>query len=75
MTETLANGHSFESAHQISIQCIPTWQGLDVFQKSLRPCALEESSLSTGKVKKGASSLQTKYYTDRAEMFDLWSKI
>ena len=24
MTETLANGHSFESAHQRSIQCVPT---------------------------------------------------
>ena len=30
---------------------IPTWQGLDDFQKSLRPCALDESSLSIGRVK------------------------
>ena len=29
---------------------IPTWQGLDVFQKSLCPCALDESSLSMGRV-------------------------
>ena len=27
---------------------IPTWQGLDDFQKSLRPCTLDESSLSNG---------------------------
>ena len=34
-----------------AIQWIPTQQGLDGFQKSLRPCALDESSLSIGRVK------------------------
>ena len=29
-----------------AIQWIPTWQGLSVFQKSLRFCALDESSHS-----------------------------
>ena len=29
---------------------IPTWQSLDGFQKSLRHCALDESSLSIGRV-------------------------
>ena len=33
-----------------AIQWIPTWQGLDGFQKSLRSCASEESSLSIGRV-------------------------
>ena len=30
---------------------MPTLQGLDEFLKSLRPCALDESSLSIGRVK------------------------
>ena len=34
-----------------AIQWIPTWQVLDGFQKLLRPCALDESSLSIGRVK------------------------
>ena len=33
-----------------AIQWVPTWQGLDGFQKSLRPCTLDESSLSIGRV-------------------------
>ena len=33
-----------------AIRWIPTWQGLDGFQKSLHPCALNESSLSIGRV-------------------------
>ena len=33
-----------------AFQWIPTLEGLDVFQKSLYPCALDESSLSIGKV-------------------------
>ena len=44
MTETLAHGYSSEYPR------IPTQQGLDVFQKSLRPCALDNSSLSIGRV-------------------------
>ena len=34
-----------------AIQWIPTWHGFDGFQKSLHPCALDESSLSIGRVK------------------------
>ena len=34
-----------------AIQWIPTWQGLDGFQKSLHPCVLDESSLSIGILK------------------------
>ena len=34
-----------------AILWIPTWQGLDGFQKSLRSCALDERSLSIGRVK------------------------
>ena len=33
-----------------AIQWIPTWQGLDGFQKSLHHCALVKSSLSIGRV-------------------------
>ena len=33
-----------------AIQWIPAWQGIDGFQKSLRPCALDESSLSIRRV-------------------------
>ena len=34
-----------------AIQWIPTWQGLDVFLKSLHSCALDESSPSIRRVK------------------------
>ena len=34
-----------------AVQWIPTWQGLDGFQRSLHPSALGESSLSIGRVK------------------------
>ena len=34
-----------------AIHWIPIWQGLDVFQKSLHPCALDEGSLSIWRVK------------------------
>ena len=34
-----------------AIQWIPTWQGLEDFQNLLHPCALDESSLSIGRVK------------------------
>ena len=33
-----------------AFQWIPTWQGLDGFQKCLHPCPLDESSLSIGRV-------------------------
>ena len=36
----------------IFFQRIPTWQGLCGFQKSLLACALDESSLSIGRVKR-----------------------
>ena len=34
-----------------AFQWLPTWQGLDDFQKSLLTCALDESSLSIGRFK------------------------
>ena len=51
MTETLANGYSSESApRELSneYQQDRVWM---VFQKSLHLCALDESSLSIGRVK------------------------
>ena len=42
MTETLVLIWEYSAE---AIQWIPTWQGLDGFQKSLRPCALDEGSL------------------------------
>ena len=49
VTETLAYWYSYECSSR-AIQWIPTWQGLDVFQKSLHPCALDKSSFSIGSV-------------------------
>ena len=40
MTETLAYGWEYTA---IAIQWIPTPQGFDGFQKSLHPCAVDES--------------------------------
>ena len=34
------------------IQCIPTWQGLNGYQKSLHSYSLEKGSLSIGRVKR-----------------------
>ena len=47
MTETLAHGYSSECS---AFQRIPMRQGLDGFQNDLRPCALDESSPSIGRV-------------------------
>ena len=59
MTETQANGYSSESTQRArAIKWIPTWQGLGGFQKSLRSCALDGSSLSIGRVKKRASTTE-----------------
>ena len=33
-----------------AIQWVPTWKGLDGFQKSLPPCALDERSLRIGRI-------------------------
>ena len=41
-----------------AIKWIPRWQGLDDFQKSLHPCALDESSLSIGRVNAHSSQKQ-----------------
>ena len=50
--ENLAHGYSSESAQRgRAIQVVPTWQGLEVLQKALRPFAFDESSLSIRKVK------------------------
>ena len=48
ITETLAYGYSSESTQQELWVLI--WQGLDGFQKYLHLCALDESSLSIGRV-------------------------
>ena len=50
MTETLAYGYSSESTQLELSNDYP--QGLDGFQKSLHPCALDESSLSIGRFNK-----------------------
>ena len=34
--------------YPMHIQCIPTWHGLDAFQKSLHLCALDENTPSNG---------------------------
>ena len=34
-----------------AFQWIPTWQGFNGFQKAFRPCALDKSNLSIGRVK------------------------
>ena len=46
------------------IEWIPTCQGLDCYQKSLRPCALDESSLSIGRVNARFTILY-KVYADK----------
>ena len=48
MTETLAYGYSYENTQSYSVNTNMT--GLDGFQKSLHPCALDESSISIGRV-------------------------
>ena len=51
MTETLAYGYSSESAQrELSNEYLHDKDG---FQRSLHPCALDESSLSIGRVKIG----------------------
>ena len=42
-----------------AIQWIPTWQGLVGFQRCLRSCAFDESSLSIGRVKRKLLTHQT----------------
>ena len=51
MTETLAHGYSSESTHREQTNEYQPDRVLDDFQKSLCPCALEECSLSIGRVK------------------------
>ena len=51
MTETLAYGYSSERTQRELSNEYQTWQGYDGFQKSLRPCASDGSSLSIGRVK------------------------
>ena len=50
MTKTLANGYSNESA-QRELSNEYQHEGSDGYQKSLRHCAWDESSLSIGRVK------------------------
>ena len=58
--ETLALGYSYWNPgiwvliwmHSVrAFQWIPTWQGLEGFQESLRPCALDKSILSIWRFK------------------------
>ena len=51
MAETLANGYSSESTQQ----GISNGYQHDNFQEVLRPCALDESRLSIGRVKDNTS--------------------
>ena len=54
-----------------AIQLIPTCEGLDGFQKSLCPCALDESSLSIGRVNSWNvhhHQLMTKMYYFRVKL-------
>ena len=51
MTETLAYGYSFESTRQ-ELSNEYQHDGLGGYQKSFGPFAFEESSLSSGRVKK-----------------------
>ena len=55
MTETLANGHSSESTQQELSNEYQHDRGLEGFQRSLHPHALDESSLSIGRVRGGLS--------------------
>ena len=53
MTETLTYGYSYESTQRELSNEYHHDRVLDVFQKSLHPCALDESSLSIGRVNQG----------------------
>ena len=48
--ETLAYGYLCTYL-RVLIESFPIWQGLDVFQKSLHPCDMDENSLSIKRVK------------------------
>ena len=50
MIETLAHGYSSEITQQ-ELSNKYQHDGLDGFQKSLRPCTLDEGSLRIGRVK------------------------
>ena len=43
-------------------QWIPTWQGLDGYQKSLHPCAFDKNSLSISKVKAWLRLITAEFY-------------
>ena len=47
-----------------AIQWIPMWQGSNGFQTFLRPCALDESSLSIGRVNQFISSMHKEMFKD-----------
>ena len=70
MIKTLAHGYSSVRA----IQWIPTWHGLDGFRKSLRPCALDESSLSIGRVNISAFEEHTWPFDTKRNSWDWYSK-
>ena len=64
MTETLAYGNSSASTQrELSNEYTCTRQRLDYFQKSLHPCALDESSLGIGRVMVTAGDCVTVNHT------------
>ena len=54
-----------------AFQSMPTWQGLDGFQKSLHPCVLDVSSLSIGRVTSSLRHAEVSMF-GRAWCGDLW---
>ena len=70
MIEPLAYGVLIWEYSARSIPWIPTWQGLDVFQKSLHPYVFDESSLSKGRVK---TSLWRPVSIHRSERSAIWA--
>ena len=65
MIETLLNGYSSECS-AIAFQWILTWQGLDGYQEYLHPCALDESSLSIGRVNWELTPISCKIFCARS---------
>ena len=57
------------------IQWIPTQHGLDGFQKSLCPCALDESSLSIGRVNRLASHTSSDKFENSLKEHKIFQKI
>ena len=63
-----ASGTWTHLSTQQPFQWIPTWQCLDGFQKSLPYCALDESSLSIGRVKHGCLACNIHIYVKETHL-------